>query len=90
MYTCIVQLHQSKSRNTHVQSLNSQTYAFGELVHRLFLNLTLMYVVFILKLLYLVVLIRGNRDEGCLMEDMSAVGSVLGSKGVVFICFDYV
>lgn len=40
--------------------------------------------------MYLVVLIRGYRDEGCLMKDMSTVGSVLGSKGVVFICFDYV
>ena len=39
---------------------------------------------------YLVVLIRSYRDEGRLMKDMSTVGSVLGSKGIVFICFDYV
>lgn len=34
------------------------------------------------------VLIRGDRDEGCLVEDMSAIGRVLGSKSVVFIRFD--
>lgn len=37
---------------------------------------------------YLVVLIGGYRDEGCLMEDMSTVGCVLGSEGVVLIGFD--
>lgn len=36
------------------------------------------------------VLIRSNRDEGCLMKDMSTVSSVFGSKDVVFIGFDYV
>lgn len=43
-----------------------------------------------LQLAYLVVLIRGYRDEGRLMKDVSTVGGVLGSKGVVFVCFDYV
>lgn len=38
--------------------------------------------------IYLVVLVRGDRDEGRLMKDVSAVGGVLGSKGVVFISFD--
>lgn len=38
----------------------------------------------------LVVLIRSYRDEGRLVEDMSAVGSVLGSERIVFIGFDYV
>lgn len=37
---------------------------------------------------YLVVLVRGDGDEGRLVEDMSTVGRVLGSKSIVFICFD--
>lgn len=37
---------------------------------------------------YLVVLIGGDRDEGRLVEDVSTVGRVLGSKSVVFIRFD--
>lgn len=37
---------------------------------------------------YLVVLIGGDRDEGRLVEDVSAVGRVLGTKSVVFIRFD--
>lgn len=37
---------------------------------------------------YLVVLIRGDRNEGRLVEDVSAVGRVLGTKSVVFIRFD--
>lgn len=37
---------------------------------------------------YLVVLIRGDRDEGRLVEDVSTVGCVLGTKSVVFIRFD--
>lgn len=41
-------------------------------------------------MLDLVVLIRSYRDEGRLVKDMSAVGSVLGSEGIVFIGFDYV
>lgn len=40
--------------------------------------------------MYLVVLIGGYRDKGRLVKDMGTVGSVLGSKGVIFICFDYV
>ena len=39
--------------------------------------------------IYLVVLIGGYRNEGGLMKDMSTVGSVLGSKGIVFISFYY-
>ena len=34
------------------------------------------------------VLIRGHGDEGRLVKDMSTVGSVFGSKGVVFVRFD--
>ena len=34
------------------------------------------------------VLIRGDRNEGRLVEDVSAVGRVLGTKSVVFIRFD--
>lgn len=34
------------------------------------------------------VLVRGDRDEGRLVEDMRAVGRVLGSKSIVFICLD--
>lgn len=37
---------------------------------------------------YLVILIRSHRDEGRLVEHVSAVGSVLGSKGVVFVGLD--
>lgn len=37
---------------------------------------------------YLVVLVRGDGDEGRLVEDMSAVGRVLGSESIVFIRFD--
>lgn len=34
------------------------------------------------------VLVGGDRDEGRLVEDMGTVGRVLGSKSIVFICFD--
>lgn len=34
------------------------------------------------------VLVRGDRDEGRLVKDMSTVGRVLGAKGIVFIRFD--
>lgn len=34
------------------------------------------------------VLIRGDGDEGRLVEDVGAVGRVLGPKSVVFIRFD--
>lgn len=34
------------------------------------------------------VLVRGDGDEGRLVEDMSTVGRVLGSESIVFIRFD--
>lgn len=37
---------------------------------------------------YLVILIRSYRDEGCLVKHVSAVGSVLRSKHVVFVGLD--
>lgn len=34
------------------------------------------------------ILIGSHRDESCLVKHVSAVGSVLGSKRVVFVCLD--
>lgn len=42
----------------------------------------------LLPVWYLVILIRGDRDEGRLVEGVSAVGCVLGTKSVIFIRFD--
>lgn len=39
-------------------------------------------------ILYLMVLVGGDRDEGCLVKHVSAVGCVLRPKGVVLVGLD--
>lgn len=39
-------------------------------------------------ILYLMVLVGGDGDEGCLMKHVSAVGCVLRPKGVVLVGLD--
>lgn len=36
------------------------------------------------------VLVRCNRNEGCLREDVGAEGRVFGTEAIVFIRFHYV